>query len=171
MKLSTRARYALRMMIDIHRNTVDGKPVHLRQVAERTQLSRGYLEQMVVSLKNAGLLRGICGRRGGYLLAKPAETIRVAEIIESVIGPISVVNCVTTPESCNLMKECNCHLLWCLVSQHIRRDLNAVSLAEISTPAWAEKITKELEALEAGGEFKSKPAETNEETLEMGDAS
>ena len=145
MKLSTRARYALRMMIDIHRYSRDGKPVHLKEVADRTELSRGYLEQMVVALKNASLLQGISGRRGGYLLGKAAEDIRIADIIEAVIGPIGIVNCVTAPGTCVQSDYCDCHLLWSLVSLHIKEDLNAFTLADMSNSGWREKMLKKLE--------------------------
>ena len=146
MKLSTRARYALRMMLDIHQNSQSGEPVHLKQVAYRTELSRGYLEQMVVALKNASLLRGISGRRGGYLLAKSAEEIRIAEVIEAVIGPIGIVNCVTSHESCNRTDYCDCVLLWTLISLHIKEDLNAYTLADISSKDWRRRVIKRIEA-------------------------
>jgi Rrf2 family protein len=133
------------MMIDIHRCSSDGNPVHLKEVADRTKLSRGYLEQMVVSLKNASLLRGISGRRGGYLLAKPAEQIRIGDIIEAVIGPIGIVNCVTVPGSCMRSDYCDCHLLWSLVSLHIREDLNAHTLEDMSRSGWRESMLKKLE--------------------------
>lgn len=152
MKLSTRARYALRMMLDIYQNSQSGAPVHLKQVANRTELSRGYLEQMVVALKNASLLRGISGRRGGYLLAKPAEEIRIAEVIEAVIGPIGIVNCVTSPDSCNRMDYCDCILLWTLISLHIKQDLNAYTLADMSSKDWRQRVMKQIEEFKASDE-------------------
>ena len=77
MRVSTRARYALRLMLDVARNGVDNGPVSLSSVAKRTAISRGYLEQVALSLRSASLLRGVCGRRGGYRLAAAAEEITV----------------------------------------------------------------------------------------------
>jgi Rrf2 family protein len=152
------------MMIDIHRSSGDGKPVQLKEVAGRTQLSRGYLEQMVVALKNASLLRGISGRRGGYLLARPADQIRIGEIIEAVIGPIGIVNCVTVSGSCMRSDYCDCHLLWSLVSFHIREDLNAHTLAEMSSNGWRKTMMKKLEPyMDMDGAPASLPGDNPEE--------
>ena len=118
----------------------------MKEVADRTQLARGYLEQMVVPLKNASLLRGISGRHGGYLLARPAEDIRIAQIIEAMIGPIAIVSCVNVPESCNRTDYCDCHLLWSLISLHIKEDLNAYTLADISSGDWRDTMLKQLAA-------------------------
>ena len=68
MKLSTRARYALRVMLDIARHGGRETPVSLAAVATRTDLSHGYLEQLAMGLRRARLLRGVAGRKGGYML-------------------------------------------------------------------------------------------------------
>jgi len=93
MKLSTRPRYAIRLMLDISRYSKQGEPVHLREIATRNNLSKGYLEQLVVSLKNAQLIRSFSGRGGGYLLVRPPEQITILEIVEATIGQINIVDC------------------------------------------------------------------------------
>ena len=85
MKLSARARYAVRLMVELLRNGgVDG-PVQLSEIARLTGISRSFLEQLAIALKNHGLLYGICGRKGGYVIARPADEITLRHIIVAAV--------------------------------------------------------------------------------------
>jgi Rrf2 family protein len=106
MKLSSRARYALRAMMVIAREGSPAKPANLRLVAARTAISRRYLEQVVISLKSAGLLKAVSGNKGGHYLARPANTITLGQIVEAAIGPLNIVECVGNAESCMRAKGC-----------------------------------------------------------------
>jgi Rrf2 family protein len=145
MKLSTRARYTLRMMIDLARNADDETPVSLASIATRADLSRGYLEQLATGLRRAGLLRGVAGRKGGYKLARPATEIRVGELIDASIGPISLVDCVTDPSICERSSRCETRALYCLVNKSITEALSNLTLADLLDPAWV--------ALHGGGTY------------------
>ena len=136
MKLSTRARYTLRMMIDIARHGGVETPISLATVAHRTDLSRGYLEQLATGLRRARLLRGVAGRRGGYRLARPATEIRVGELIEASIGPICLVDCVLDPAICARASRCETRALYCLVNDKITEALSGLTLADLLDPAW-----------------------------------
>jgi Rrf2 family cysteine metabolism transcriptional repressor len=91
MKLSTKGRYGVTLMIDLGMNTGEG-PVSLKSVAERQNLSEHYLEQLIAPLRNAGLVRSIRGAYGGYVLAKAPQEITVGDIIRVLEGPITVVD-------------------------------------------------------------------------------
>ena len=132
MKLSTRARYALHTMIAISRLGKGNHPVSLMKVSEVTTLSRRYLEQLVIDLKKASLLKGISGRSGGYLLASSARSIKIGRIIEAVIGPINIVECVQQPETCLKSEVCDCRCLYVLINHQIINVLNKFSLADLS---------------------------------------
>ena len=82
MRLGTRARYALRMMLDVASNGGEEEPVGITAVARRTGLSRAYLEQLALALRVGRLLKGVSGRHGGYRLAAPASDITIGQIIE-----------------------------------------------------------------------------------------
>lgn len=151
MKLSTKARYALRAMMAISTMTGDRKPLSLGKVADSTGLSRRYLEQLVVSLRNASLLRSVSGRQGGHLLARKADEIRIGEIIEAAIGPISVAECVKSPEMCMKSDFCECRLLYELVNTQIRNALNQFTLADLTGANWREKIGAQLEIATGAG--------------------
>jgi len=131
MKLSTRARYALRMMVEIAvRPGTD--PVSLGLVAENTKLSKRYLDQLALALKTSSLMRSMRGRGGGYQLARPAEQISVGQIIEAAIGPINVVECVRCPEICLKSDYCECRWVYERINNAIGKVLNGMSLAELA---------------------------------------
>ena len=131
MKLSTRARYALRMMVEIARRPGTDL-VRLGDVAENTNLSKRYLDQLAIALKANSLMRSMRGRGGGYQLAKPAENISVGEIIEAAIGPINVVECVRNPENCIKSDYCECRWVYERINSEIVKLLNGLSLAELA---------------------------------------
>jgi Rrf2 family protein len=147
MKLSTRARYALRMMLDIGNHDENGRPVSLASVSKRTGLSRGYLEQLALALRNASLIRGISGRYGGYRLSRPPEAISVGDIVEATIGPVNVVDCLADPESCMKVADCECRMVYALINQRIAEVLKSYSLADMLNPKWSETMRGELESL------------------------
>ena len=137
MRLTTRARYALRMMLDLARHGGLEKPVSLAAVAERTDISRGYLEQLAMALRNARLVRGVAGRYGGYRLIEPPERITVGQIVEAVTGPVCVVDCVDDPASCPRAEDCECRLVYSLVNERIAEVLREYTLADLLDPSWA----------------------------------
>jgi Rrf2 family cysteine metabolism transcriptional repressor len=91
MKLSTKGRYGVTLMIDLGMFFGEG-PVSLKSVAERQSLSEHYLEQLIAPLRNAGLVRSIRGAYGGYVLAKEPKDITVGDIIRVLEGPINIVD-------------------------------------------------------------------------------
>ena len=140
MKLSSRARYALRAMMIVARESRDGTPVNLGLIAERTAISRRYLEQVAISLKNAGLLKALAGKKGGHLLTRPAREIMLDEIVEAAIGPINIVDCISDPDSCISMEECECRSLFVWINKRIKGAFNAYTLADLAEG----RVEKEL---------------------------
>ena len=129
MKLSTRARYALRMMVELTRltNEIDDS-ISLARIAEVTRISRRYLEQLAIVLKNGSLIRGKTGKGGGYRLARPADQITAGQIIEASIGQINIVDCVMDPESCSMVDDCGCRSVYCDINSRIADALNDLPL-------------------------------------------
>ena len=119
MKISTRGRYALRMMLDVTRHGGETTPVSLASVSDRTSISHGYLEQVALALRSAGLVRGVAGRHGGYKLAMPAHAISIRRIIEATIGPICVVDCIEEPEACPRAESCECRIVYAMINLRI----------------------------------------------------
>jgi Rrf2 family protein len=136
MRLSTRARYALRMMLDLARHGGFERPISLAAVAERTDISRGYLEQLALALRSARLVRGVAGRYGGYRLTEPPERITVGQIVEAATGPVCVVDCVGDPVSCPRAEDCECRLIYAMVNDRIGEVLREYTLADLLDPRW-----------------------------------
>jgi Rrf2 family protein len=146
MKISTRGRYALRMMLDVARHGGEHTPVSLASVAERTGISHGYLEQVALALKGARLVRGVAGRHGGYTLAVPARDISIREIIEATLGPICVVDCIDEPETCLRSEFCECRIVYALINQRIGDVLDEFSLGDLADPMWLEETVREFKS-------------------------
>ena len=132
-------------MMTIARDGKEGKLVNLSTVAERTSISRRYLEQIVMPLKSANLLTGMSGKRGGYRLARPAEEITIGEIIQASIGPINIVNCANDPDLCDKADCCECRPLYIMINKKIVEALNEFSLADLADPKWADMIGDEIQ--------------------------
>jgi len=130
MKLSTRGRYASRMMVDLAEHSAHG-PIPLKEIAERQDLSRKYLEQLIIPLKAAGLVRGIRGRRGGFVLARKPEKISVGQILEVVEGEFALVYCVKHPELCNRSLECLSRNIWVEITDLLEKYVFSISLRDI----------------------------------------
>jgi len=144
MRLSTRARYALRAMMVVARESKDGVPVNLGLVADRTGVSRRYLEQVTIALKSAGLLKGVSGKHGGHLLARPASKITLLEIVEAAIGPVNVVECVGAPSICLRVEGCECRSLYRLLNRRLTDALGAFTLEDLAEHRVEDAVELEL---------------------------
>lgn len=122
MKISTKGRYALRLMVDLAANGGQTTPVSLRDVAGRQQLSDKYLEQIVTPLSRAGLVRSVRGAGGGYLLTRTPEEYTVGDILRPLEGDLAPVECATDEGYCDRCGDCVTVELW----QEIHRAVSAV---------------------------------------------
>ena len=144
MKLSTRGRYALRAMIDLAQIQCNNfKPISLRDISLRQEISLQYLEQLFNKLKKANLVKSIRGAGGGYLLAKEAGEISTGDIIRAVEGPIVLVDCISTgkktnknsPRKCKKIEDCAIKVLLEEVAMKINQTLDATSLKDLCITA------------------------------------
>ena len=148
MKLSTRARYALRMMLEIARREDQGA-VSLGVVSNETDISRRYLDQLAMALKQAGLVRGRSGKGGGYILTRSADSISVGHIVEAAIGPINVVECVRRPDTCDKSGPCECRMVYRLINQRISEVLDEISLATLADSESLVELVSQLHHVDA----------------------
>ncbi|MEI7610532.1 MAG: Rrf2 family transcriptional regulator [Rhodospirillaceae bacterium] len=132
MRLSTKGRYAVMAMIDLAAHS-DGQPVSLADIANRQDISLSYLEQLFARLRKGGLVKSVRGPGGGYLLAFPAETTRISDIILAVDEPIRTTRCfLGTPTGCHTNRSrCDTHDLWEELGNQIHRFLSGVSVADV----------------------------------------
>jgi len=130
LRLSTKARYALRAMIELALHQGEGL-VQLREVAEAQDLSVKYLEQLTISLRHAGLVRAERGPQGGYQLAKPADEISALQIVQAVEGPLHLLDCLVHAGACNRTGMCAAHGLWRRLNSTIGKLLSETTLAQL----------------------------------------
>ncbi len=112
-------------------------PVPLRIVAEKQDISENYLEQLLGTLRRAGLVKGIRGARGGYELALPPEEIRVGDVIRALEGPISPVSCVDHDgaSGCERHALCPTRGLWERLRDSMTEVLDSTTLADLCQQA------------------------------------
>ncbi len=131
MKISTKGRYALRMMIDIAENQEKGY-VALKDIAARQEISKKYLEQIALHLSQCDMLRAVRGYQGGYMLARDAKDYTVTEILSAVEGSLAPVSCLETPvNGCPRREGCKTLPLWMNLNRRIQDYLNSITLADL----------------------------------------
>jgi Rrf2 family iron-sulfur cluster assembly transcriptional regulator len=132
MKLGTKGRYAVMALVDLAYHS-KGKPLALTEIATRQALPILYLEQLFAKLRQKGFVESHRGQKGGYSLAKEANTIRIAEILEAVGEPLKTTRCVKESETGCLGSKGHCltHHLWAGLGQQMYQYLNGISLEDV----------------------------------------
>jgi Rrf2 family protein len=136
-KVSTRGDYASRALLSLALHAGEEGPTSVRDIAERTGLPQPYLEQILLALKGAGLVRSKRGVGGGYVLARDPRDIPLSAIVSAVDGPI-VAGDFGEPHTngaCDHEGQCVLLAVWADVGEHMRRYLDALTLADIVTMA------------------------------------
>ena len=139
MRISTRGDYACRALLSLALHA-DGGPTSVRDIAERTGLPQPYLEQILLALKGAGLVRSKRGVGGGYILARPPEEILLSEIVSAVDGPITLGDFGQPHQdgACDHEGQCVLLAIWNLAGEHMRQYLDGYTLASIADIARGE---------------------------------
>ena len=113
MKISTKGRYALRLMLDIAMNDQEGEVVKIKEIAKRQEISEKYLEQIVSALNKAGFVKSVRGPQGGYRLTKKPEEYTVGMILRLTEGSLAPVACLDDEvNECKRKDECATLKLW-----------------------------------------------------------
>ena len=134
---STRGEYGVRLMVELARHYGSG-PVSLSEMAEHESLPRPYLEQLVVSLREAGLVTSTRGAHGGYELARPPVSVRMSEVITALEGPIAPMVCASDDphhaEACQRAGFCTVEQLWQRVRAAVVSALDSMTLLDLAQP-------------------------------------
>ena len=126
MKVSTRGDYAARALLSLALHGSE-QPTSVKEIAERTGLPQPYLEQILLAVKGAGLVRSKRGVGGGYVLARAPEEITLADILAAVDGPLTTL----LGEHDHCEGHCILQEVWVCVSDETRRYLEQVTLADL----------------------------------------
>ena len=142
MKLSTRARYASRAVVQVALNNGE-KPVLIRDIALKQGISQRYLEQLIASLVAGGILRTRRGTGGGVSLARPADRIKLSEVISVVEGSLAPVECVNKAEICERSAVCVTRDLWCELKKAMDAVLESKTVQDLVDQSRASTESKD----------------------------
>ena len=133
MKVSSKGHYGVRAMVVLAR-AYGGGPLALSGIAAREGLSSGYLEQLMMQLRRAGLVEGSRGAHGGYVLTEDPSRVTVGQVVRALEGPVEVAACaseVGEPNCCEKESTCASRLVWQRMKDSITQVLDSTTLADL----------------------------------------
>ena len=131
MRISTKGRYALRLMLDLAINNT-GEYISIKNIAARQEISEKYLEQIITQISKAGFVKSVRGAQGGYMLAKDPSEYTVGMILRVMEGELAPVDCVTDGgESCQRAEFCITQEVWRAVNESVESVVDKITLADL----------------------------------------
>ena len=131
MMISSRGRYALRVMVDLAEHGSEAF-IPLRDIADRLQISQKYLESIMALLSKEDLVEGVHGKGGGYRLTRKPDTYRVGEVLRLTEGDLAPVACLEcNAEACKRTAECRTLPMWSELNKRVNDYLDSVTLADL----------------------------------------
>ncbi len=130
MKISTKGRYALRVMVDLAIND-NGNFISLKDIATRQEISNKYLEQIIALLTKAGFLETARGNNGGYKLAKAPNEYIIGDILRATEGDLTPIFCLTGENICSKQKNCKTYSFWKGLDDTINNYINSKTLQDL----------------------------------------
>ena len=131
MKIPTKGRYALRLMMDLAENN-NGSPISLKDVARRQEISDKYLEQIISILNKAGYVRSVRGAQGGYMLKNPPEEYTVGMILRQTEGSLAPVACIEDDEIvCDRQQQCVTSIVYKKINDAISGVVDNITLQDL----------------------------------------
>ena len=131
-RISTKGRYALRLMLDLAENNT-GEPVRLKDVARRQEVSEKYLEQIISVLNKSGYVRSIRGPMGGYILSNPPSEYTVGMILRLTEGSLSPVECIEDDTICHRQESCVTKYVWTKIAEAVNNVVDHITLEDLKT--------------------------------------
>lgn len=130
LRLSTKGQYGVRAMFEIAKG-YPSTPTTIKEVAERQEVSVAYLEQILNTLRRAGLILSVKGPGGGYLLSRSPAMISIAAVLKELEGPVAMASCMDPLEGCSRVDRCVTHLLWRSLGEKIEAFLSTITLEDL----------------------------------------
>ncbi|HNW04421.1 MAG TPA: Rrf2 family transcriptional regulator [Oscillospiraceae bacterium] len=128
MMISTKGRYALRLILALAQEG-GGKPLSIREISKRQEISEKYSEQIILQLSRAGLVTGLRGAQGGYTLSRPAEQITAGEVLRAAEGSIAPVECAEI--GCDHSEGCMTYGLWRRIKEAVDSVVDSTTVADL----------------------------------------
>ncbi|HEY7357976.1 MAG TPA: Rrf2 family transcriptional regulator [Ktedonobacterales bacterium] len=131
MKLTMKSDYGLRAIIDLAQHYGQG-PVQCSDIARRQDIPEYYLDQLLIAMRKAGLIRSMRGPQGGHLLARAPAQIMMGEVIQTLDGSLAPMECVSDPGSCNQSSCCALREVWVKVDQFTQQLVMSTTVEELA---------------------------------------
>ncbi len=139
MKLSTRTRYGIRAILELAQNEGRG-PLQVKTIAQHQDISVKYLEQLMTMLRSTGFVRSIRGSKGGYMLAKAPDQIKLSDVFDCLEGHVTTVECVEDKNYCARAADCIARQVWAQVQDAIKNVLQSITLQDLVDRAKDKKM-------------------------------
>lgn len=130
MKLSTRSRYSVRILLELAHNPSD-EPLQVSEISRRQKIPAKYIEQLIRTLKSADLVTSARGPKGGHFCAKDPGSITLGDIVRLFEGQADLVECVSQPDSCKMAEECRVRSVWKEATNALYEKLDSVTIADL----------------------------------------
>jgi len=139
MKLSTRSRYGSRILLELARHYQKG-PVRAGRIADNQGLPVKYLEQLIRTLKKADLVSSVRGAQGGHMLARNPSEITLGQIVRLFEDQADLVECINSPEKCDMSDECRVRLAWGEATAALYKKIDTITIADLLSDSGPYKI-------------------------------
>lgn len=130
MKLSTRSRYGARILLELARNREKG-PKQVAEISQQQKIPVKYLEQLIRTLKSAGLVKSVRGPKGGHLLAREPGDVYLGEIVRLFEGKPVLVDCVQSATACDMAEGCRLRAAWTKATEALYSTLDSITIADL----------------------------------------
>lgn len=131
LKVSAKTRYALRILLDVAAHSRDAKPRSIAEISKSQHISLKFISRLVIPLREAGLLRSVRGSGGGFRLARSPEDVTLLNVVETMQGPLTILDCLTDEGCCPRKPFCLARQIWADVNTGFMNVLARVTLAKI----------------------------------------
>jgi Rrf2 family protein len=139
MKLTMKGDYGLRAMLDLAHHYGKG-PIQSSDIAERQYIPEQYLDQLLITLRRAGLIKSVRGPQGGHMLARHPRQIMMGDVIQALEGYIAPMECLPDPSFCHLSPNCALREVWIKVDEFTRQLLMHTTIEELAQKHFAGKV-------------------------------
>ena len=130
MKLSTRSRYGARILIELARRS-GGNPIQVSTISRQQDIPVKYVEQLIRTLKLAGIISSVRGAKGGHLLTREPSAISLGEVVRLFEDQHELVRCISSPEVCQMADDCRVRLAWKDATDALFESLDAITIADL----------------------------------------
>jgi Rrf2 family transcriptional regulator, cysteine metabolism repressor len=131
MRISTRTRYGVRFLLELAESHGKG-PLFLKDIAKSQEISEKYLSQIVIELKSAGIITGLRGAHGGYVLSREPEQITLREVVAVLEGDLKLVECTRNGTACGRGPECITQDIWIKLADVMAEMLEGITLSDLA---------------------------------------